>query len=257
MTLKRQKLTFIVIALGLALVLALALFAVAVVPSQAQQPFTVTPTYVGTATNPESVVVLNFLQTLDYNAFNPNAELISPLQPETALGRDAVAAQLGSLFNGVFTTSQIEVTHAYFMGSTVVVEFILHGANTGPFLTYPATNAQVSLPMVGVFELETGLIQRLRLYFDYQTLVHLLGLDITPTFVPPALTNTPTPFATPGMEQPLTEEPTEIATEPAGTEEPAMTEEPVMTEEPAMPTEEAPGPMTEEPAPVGTEAVSS
>ncbi|WP_119067130.1 nuclear transport factor 2 family protein [Aggregatilinea lenta] len=262
MTLKHQKMAFVAGSISLVTVLAMIMLAVTVVPSLAQQPLTVTPTYVGTATNPDSVVVLNFLQSLDYNAFNANAELTSPLQADTAFGRDAVAAQLNSLFNGIFTNSQIEVTHAYFMEGTVVVEFMLHATNTGPFLTYTATNAQVSLPMIGVFELETGLIQRLRLYFDYQTLVHLLGLDVTPTYVPPAATATSTftstPFSTPGLDQPLTAEPTEAATEVMGTEEPIGTEEPVMTVEPTLPTEEAPGPIvTEEPAPVGTAEVTS
>lgn len=240
--------------LGMTAIVALALLIAALsgaVPSQAQQPGLVTPTYVGTATSPGGAVVLNFLATLDYNAFNANAEVSLPSQEMPIVGRDAIAAELGGFFNGVFTGAQTEVTHAYFMDNAVIVEFLLYAQNTGSFLDNAPTNLPVVVPMIGVFELENGLIQNLRLYFDLQAILHQLGLDVMPTPVPPAgPVATSTPFSTPGLDQPLTQEPTQPATEePSGTEEPAWTEEPTWTEEPD------PGPfMTEEPGlPVGTE----
>ena len=260
-----RAMTFSVTAIvGLALVIAALLGAV---PSQAQQPGFVTPTYVGTATSPSGAVVLNFLATLDYNAFNANAQVTIPTQELPIVGRDAIAAELGGFFNGVFTGTQTEVTHAYFMDNAVIVEFLLYAQNTGAFLDNAPTNLPVVVPMIGVFELENGLIQNLRLYFDLRG---ILRQRLTSRRPPACRAGCHlTPFSTPGstsLDPGPTRPPRRVGPRPSGTEgrveprsrpglrnpswtEADLTEEPgpgpVVTEEPGPPppppgTEEAP-----------------
>ncbi len=50
------------------------------------------------------------------------------------------------------------------------------GKHVGPQLGFPATNKDVELPMVAIFEIDRELIRKARLYFDAAAFMRQLGV---------------------------------------------------------------------------------
>ncbi len=90
-------------------------------------------------------------------------------------GREAIGEALGMFYGGAFTDTEPEVRSLLVDGSTVVLEFVFNGTNTGEFMGLPATDRRVSIPMLGIYEINGAYIQSGRLYFDHATLMRQLG----------------------------------------------------------------------------------
>lgn len=62
---------------------------------------------------------------------------------------------------------------------SLVAEWTMHGTNTGPLSGAPATGATVALPGIDVIELRGDALASVRGYFDRQTFLEQLGLQVT------------------------------------------------------------------------------
>ena len=57
-----------------------------------------------------------------------------------------------------------------------VLEFVFKGRHVGPQLGFPPTNKDVELPMIAIYEIESDLIRKARLYFDAAAFMRQLGM---------------------------------------------------------------------------------
>ena len=57
-----------------------------------------------------------------------------------------------------------------------VIEFTFKGKHVGPQLGFPATNKDVELPMVAVYNVDGDRIRKARLYFDAAAFMRQLGM---------------------------------------------------------------------------------
>lgn len=98
--------------------------------------------------------------------------------PTPFVGREAVAGVIEMFFQGgAFTDTHMELRSMVADGSRLVIEFLYEGTNTGVFLHRPATGERVSMPMIGIYEIEAGYIVRARLYYDCALMLRQLGHD--------------------------------------------------------------------------------
>jgi hypothetical protein len=136
--------------------------------------------YVGDP-NQESVqVVMSYLQTRDPQLLSDNAEFFDLTTGQPAVGRDAITQMQNDFFGQAFTGTLLQpMTVIAADNGYVVVEFNFAGSNTGTFRNNPATNFPVSVPMVGIFQVESGQIVNARLYYDAATIQSQLGLTTT------------------------------------------------------------------------------
>ena len=56
-----------------------------------------------------------------------------------------------------------------------MIEFVFRGRHTGPLMGIAPTGRSVEVPMVAVYELGDGTIDRARLYYDMATFMRQLG----------------------------------------------------------------------------------
>jgi steroid delta-isomerase-like uncharacterized protein len=90
-------------------------------------------------------------------------------------GRAAIAEALATFYGGAFTDTHVEVRTLLADGHRVVAEFVYNGTNTGELMGMSATGRRVSVPMLGIYEIEGGLIRYGRLYYDSATMMRQLG----------------------------------------------------------------------------------
>jgi limonene-1,2-epoxide hydrolase len=136
--------------------------------------------YVGDP-NQESVqVVMSYLQTRDPQLLSDNAEFFDLTIGQPAVGREAITQMQNDFFGQAFTGTLLQpMTVIAADNGYVVVELNFAGSNTGTFRNNPATNFPVSVPMVGIFQVENGQIVNARLYYDAATIQSQLGLTTT------------------------------------------------------------------------------
>lgn len=120
-------------------------------------------------------VFLAFTEEHDADFYAEDAEFHVMGQPEPYRGRKAIRQALATFYGGAFTDTDPVHRTIVADGNIVVLEFVYHGTNTGEFAGLPATNQRVSVPMLGIYEIEDGYIQRGRLYFDFATMMRQLG----------------------------------------------------------------------------------
>jgi steroid delta-isomerase-like uncharacterized protein len=97
--------------------------------------------------------------------------------PAPYVGREAIAGAYAMFYGGAFTDTQVEVRSVVADGNRIVLEFQYEGTNTGNFLHRPPTGQRVSMPMIGIYEIEGGYIVRGRLYYDCAAMLRQLGHD--------------------------------------------------------------------------------
>lgn len=111
----------------------------------------------------------------DPSYFAEDATFHVMAEEEPVVGREAIAETLDHFYNDAFSAAVGVSRNLLVSGNVVVLEAIFHGINTSDFMGMPATGRQVSVPMMMIYEIEGGLIQRLRLYMDFATMLRQLG----------------------------------------------------------------------------------
>ena len=97
---------------------------------------------------------------------------------------DALAASVTDVATGFPDLSFDVVSTATTSDASVVVQWVMHGTNTGPMPSGPATGGTIALPGVGLIDYDRGAdrISKVVGYFDTATMLRQLGLQahITP-----------------------------------------------------------------------------
>ena len=93
-------------------------------------------------------------------------------------GRDEVENLLQAIWAEGFPGAVTDVCNIVTDESAAVLEFVLHGRQSGPFMGIPATGRKVVLPMVIIFYLHDGRIRSANLYYDAGKLLRQLGLAL-------------------------------------------------------------------------------
>jgi hypothetical protein len=120
-------------------------------------------------------IFMGFLQHHDAGYYSANGSFEVVGAGEAFRGRAAIGEALGLFYGGAFTETAPEVRSLVVDGSTVVLEFVFNGTNTGDFMGLPATDRRVTIPMLGIYEIDGDYIRSGRLYFDHATLMRQLG----------------------------------------------------------------------------------
>jgi len=92
------------------------------------------------------------------------------------VGRDAVRTFYQGLLQAL-PGLQIDVLHTHAGDTAVVLEVIIRGQHLGPWRGLPATGAQITLPLCGIYTFDDD--DRLageRIYYDRATLLRQLGV---------------------------------------------------------------------------------
>ncbi len=96
-------------------------------------------------------------------------------QPEPIQGRQAIDELLKSFYQIGFSDAKLEIRHISADDNCVTVEVTFHGVNTGPLRGHPPTGNWVELPVCGVYDVEGGIIRRVRIYYDSGLFERQLG----------------------------------------------------------------------------------
>lgn len=120
-------------------------------------------------------VFLGFIEEHDAAFYAEDAVFHVMAFPEPFVGRDAIGGALAVFYGGAFTDTHVEVTTLLADGNRVVLEFVYNGTNTGELMGMPPTDRRVSVPMLGIYEIEGDVIQYGRLYYDSATMMQQLG----------------------------------------------------------------------------------
>ena len=92
-------------------------------------------------------------------------------------GREAIAGILDLYYRTAFSPVWTEIRHTLvdLDGGLAVVEFTFKGRHTAEFLTVPASERSVEVPMVGIYEFRNGKIAKTRLYYDSADFLRQMG----------------------------------------------------------------------------------
>ena len=97
---------------------------------------------------------------------------------------DALAASVSAVATGFPDLSFDVVSVAATSDTSVVVQWVMHGTNTGPMPGGPATGGTIALPGVDLIDYNPGADRLAKVvgYFDSATMLHQLGLQahVTP-----------------------------------------------------------------------------
>lgn len=96
-------------------------------------------------------------------------------QPAPVQGRAAIGGMMRAMYGEIFTEAHAEPRGVVAGENAVVAEFVFHGKNTGSLNGAPPTGKVVAVPMIAVYEIAGGKIQRTRLYYDSTTMARQLG----------------------------------------------------------------------------------
>jgi steroid delta-isomerase-like uncharacterized protein len=121
-------------------------------------------------------LVRRYMENHDPAFMAEDATLHDFTMPEPLKGRDAIAQFLDLFYRVAFPGSQAEIRDAVSDGQKVAVEFTFRGVNNGNLMGIPATGRSVEVPMCAVYEVENGVIQTGRMYYDSGLLTRQLGL---------------------------------------------------------------------------------
>ena len=113
----------------------------------------------------------------DPKYFAEDAVFTQMAMPQPFTGRDAIAGMLRLFYEEAFSEAKGELRHvaADTERGLGFVEFTFRGRHTGALAGIPPTGRDVEVPMLGVYEIANGAIQRARLYYDMATLSRQLG----------------------------------------------------------------------------------
>ena len=122
-------------------------------------------------------VIEAFAQSHDPKYFAEDAVYIQMAVPQPFNGRDAIGGMLRLFYHDAFSDARGELRNV--AADTEMdlgfVEFTFRGRHTGELMGIQPTGREVEVPMLGVYEIEGGHIERARLYYDMATLMRQLG----------------------------------------------------------------------------------
>jgi hypothetical protein len=118
-----------------------------------------------------------YAQTHDPKYFATDATFTIVPLANTLKGRDAIAGMLRMFYHDAFSESGADLRHVSFdeEKGLGLVEFMFHGKHTGELMGIKATNRQVEVPMLAVYEGKNNEIVNARLYYDNSTFMRQLG----------------------------------------------------------------------------------
>lgn len=153
----------------------------------AQEIVTVDPHIIGDTEAESLEVVRSYLETQDPNLLAEDVAYFEAGTVAPVIGRDFLTQTNGLFYNQAFAdTLATPLRYIVADEGYVTVEMEFTGINTGPFVDQPPTDIQVLIPMVGIYQVETGQIVRISLYYDTSQLYTQLGYAHVPGVVPPA-----------------------------------------------------------------------
>lgn len=95
-------------------------------------------------------------------------------EPEPSVGLDSFLTFQEGLFEG-FPDIKTRVTAVTAEGETVVVQSMLEGVQSGPFLGVPPSNNRVEVPDVTIFRFADGKIREVRYFTDLLAVMTTVG----------------------------------------------------------------------------------
>ena len=136
---------------------------------------------VGDADAESLEIVQNYLQTRDPNLLAEDAQYTDPVSTAPITGRDVITQTQDNFYGQTFSESlATPIRYIVAEDGIVVVEFEFTGTNTGEFADQPPTGANVLVPMVGIYTVETGQIINMQIYYDSNALYTQLGYTYGP-----------------------------------------------------------------------------
>jgi steroid delta-isomerase-like uncharacterized protein len=122
-------------------------------------------------------VVEAYAHSHDAKHFADDAVFTQMAMPQPFTGRDAIAGMLRLFYEDAFSDAKGELRNvaADTERGLGFIEFTFRGRHTGALAGIPPTGRDVEVPMLGVYEIANGKIQRARLYYDMATLSRQLG----------------------------------------------------------------------------------
>jgi steroid delta-isomerase-like uncharacterized protein len=122
-------------------------------------------------------VIEAYAENHDPKYFAEDAVFTQMPIPEPFSGRDAIGGMLRLFYQDAFSDASGQLRHVAADATKGLgfVEFTFRGRHTGELMGIPPTGRQVEVPMLGVYEIEGGEIQKARLYYDMATFMRQLG----------------------------------------------------------------------------------
>ena len=122
-------------------------------------------------------VIEAYAQSHDANCFAEDAVFTQMALPQPFTGREAIAGMLRLFYEDAFSDAKGELRHVAADDERGLgfIEFTFRGRHTGALMAIQPTGREVEVPMLGVYEVASGKIQRARLYYDMATLMRQLG----------------------------------------------------------------------------------
>jgi predicted ester cyclase len=117
-----------------------------------------------------------FLNQGDLNVISEQATFQDFTQQETIQGPEAISQMIYNFYNINFPGAEAEFTNTVAGERSVVMEFTFRGVHNGELWGIIPTGRAVEIPMCVVYDVEEGIIQRGRLYYDGATMARQLGL---------------------------------------------------------------------------------
>lgn len=114
----------------------------------------------------------------------PDVEIVNMATGESFRGPDG-ARQFLQGWATAFTDSQVETLRVIADDAGAAMEFRGRGTHDGPLAgptgAIPATGRRVDIPFAQIFEIQSGKITRVRLYFDLATMLQQLQIQLGAT----------------------------------------------------------------------------
>ena len=122
-------------------------------------------------------VIEAYAHSHDARHFTEDAVFMQMALPQPFTGREAIAGMLRLFYEDAFSDAKGELRNVAADSERGLgfVEFTFRGRHTGALAGIAPTGRDVEVPMLGVYEIANGQIQRARLYYDMATLQRQLG----------------------------------------------------------------------------------
>jgi steroid delta-isomerase-like uncharacterized protein len=120
-----------------------------------------------------------FLNQGELSVMSEQATFQDFTRKETIRGPEAISQMIYNFYNVNFPGAEAEFTNIVAGERSVVMEFTFRGVHNGELWGIPPTGRAVEIPMCVVYDVEDGIIQRGRLYYDGAIMAQQLGLKTT------------------------------------------------------------------------------
>jgi len=129
-------------------------------------------------------VLRGFLANHDPRWLSEDVELRDHTRPEPYRGRAGAGAWWTQFFGEVFADARADATRMTVNGPRASVEWRFRGRHVGSLLGEVPCSREVTIQMVGIFEVADGEIHRVDLYYDSLRLLRQLGVPLVIAGIP-------------------------------------------------------------------------